>query len=214
MVAAIATVAAATMTATQRCNGNATATVMEAYCQRRAGRALSPEQISVMSALVAEQSKAMAVVDYPCADEIFDLLSREYSININDRAGKWALVHKEYAFNPNVSSFVPDKDVLAAIGKRLGKRILAQKRRDFDVADNIRNELCDKYVVEIDDRNKEWMVVVPRGGRWLKDNDGEGDENNIVSREEWEEGEDEDGGSPSPRQEGLHSNTNQNTNHR
>ena len=81
--------------------------------------------------------------------------------------GTWALVHKEYAFNPDVSLFVPDKDVLAAIGKRLGKRILARKRQDFDVAD--------EYVGEINDQNKEWMVVVPRGGRWSKDDDGEGD---------------------------------------
>jgi hypothetical protein len=36
------------------------------------------------------------------------------------------------------------------------------------------------------------MVVAPRGGRWSKDNDGKGDESNIVSREKWEEWEDED----------------------
>ena len=126
---------------------------------------------------------------------------REYGININDRPGKWALVHKEYAFNPNVSSFMPDEDVLTAIGFRLGKRILVRKCWDFYVADDIRNELCNEYVVEIDDQNKEWMVVAPRGGRWSKDKDGEGGESNIISREEWEEGEDKNGGSPSPRQE-------------
>ena len=80
---------------------------------------------------------------------------REYGINIDDRPGKWALVHEEYAFNPDVSSFVPDKDVLAATGKRLGKRILARKRQNFDVASDIRNKLCNKYMVEIDDQNKE-----------------------------------------------------------
>ncbi len=88
------------------------------------------------------------------------------------------------------------------------------KRWDFDMADDIRNKLWDKYVVEIDDQNKEWMVVAPRGGRWSKDDNGEGYESNIVSREECEEGEDKDGGSPSPWQEGLHKNTNRNTNHR
>ena len=126
---------------------------------------------------------------------------REYGINIDDRPGKWALVHEEYAFNPDVLSFMPDEDVLAAIGKRLGERILTRKRWDFDVADDIRDELCNEYVVENDNQNKEWMVVAPRGGRWSKDNDGEGDESNIISREEWEEGEDKNGGSPSPRQE-------------
>jgi hypothetical protein len=112
----------------------------------------------------------MAATDYAHADKIFDLLLREYGININNRAGKWAPVHKkEYIFNPNVSSFVPNEDVLAAIEKRLGKRILAQKHRDFDVADNTRYKLCDKYVVETNDQNKEWMVVAPRGGWWSKE---------------------------------------------
>ena len=81
-----------------------------------------------------------------------------------------------YIFNPNVLSFVPDKDVLMAIGKRLGERILVQKQRDFDVANETCNKLRNKYVVEIDDQNKEWMVVAPRSGRWSKDDNGEGDE--------------------------------------
>ena len=78
------------------------------------------------------------------------------------------------------------------IGKRLGERILAPKRQDFDAVDNMRDKLRDEYVVEIDDQNKEWMVVAPRGGWWSKDKDGEGDESNIVSREEWEDGEAKD----------------------
>ena len=163
------------------------------YRQRGAGRGLSPEQISAINALVAERSEAKAVTDYARADEIFDSLSREYDINIDDRAGEWALKHEEYLFNSDMSSFVPDEDVIVAIGKKLGERILARKRRDFDLADDIRDELRDEYVVEIDDQNKEWMVVAPRGGMWSKDDDGGGDESNIVSREEWEAEEDEDG---------------------
>jgi hypothetical protein len=38
---------------------------------------------------------------------------------------------------------------------KLGERILVQKRRDCDVAEDICNELRDKYVVEINDQNKE-----------------------------------------------------------
>jgi hypothetical protein len=67
------------------------------YCQRGASHGLSPEQISTKSALVAERSEAKAVTEYAHVDEIFDSLSREYGVNIDDRAGDWALVHKEYA---------------------------------------------------------------------------------------------------------------------
>ena len=31
---------------------------------------------------------------------------------------------------------------------------------------NIRDELGEEYVVEIDDENKEWMIVSPRGAMW------------------------------------------------
>ena len=128
---------------------------MEVYRQRGAGHGLSPGQISVIRALVAERSEAMATTDYDRAIKIFDSLLREYSININDRAGEWALIHEEYAFNLNMSSFVLNEDFLTAIGKRLGERILVRKCRDFGVAEDIRNELWDKYVVEIDNQNKE-----------------------------------------------------------
>ena len=78
------------------------------------------------------------------------------------------------------------------IEKKLGERILAWNCRDFDVAGNIRDKLRNKYLVEID-KNKEWMMVAPRGGRRSKDDNREGDDSNIVSREEWEEGGDKDG---------------------
>ena len=114
VVAAIATARAATLTATRRRGDNATAMVMESYHQRGAGCGLSPKQMSMISKLVAERSEAKDATDHACADKIFDSLLRENSININNRVGKWALVHEEYAFNPNVPSFVPNKDVLEA----------------------------------------------------------------------------------------------------
>ncbi len=160
------------------------------YRQRGTGVGLSPEQIATICDMVAERSEAKAVMDYDRADLIFDSLTREYEINIDDRAGEWALLHEEYVFNADMSSFVPDDDLRVVIGKKLGERILARKRRDFDLADDIRDELRDQYVVEIDDGNKEWMVVAPRGGRWSNDDDEGNDDGNIVSKEEWDEDED------------------------
>ena len=118
---AIATAMAAARTVTRQRDGDAMATVMEAYRQDGAGRGLSPKQISAISTFVAKWSEAKVGMDYARTNEIFDLLSRGYGINIGDRAGEWALVHKEYAFNPNVLFFVPDKDLLVAIGKGGGE---------------------------------------------------------------------------------------------
>jgi hypothetical protein len=92
-----------------------------------------------------------------------------------------------------VPSFVPNKDVIAVISKKLGKMILARKHHNFDLADNICIKLCNEYVVEIVNGSREWMAVVPRSGRWLNNNNNGRDESNIVSREEWKEEEEEDG---------------------
>ncbi len=39
-----------------------------------------------------------------------------------------------------------------------------------NLADDTSDELRNKHVVEIDNGSKEWMVVVPKGKRWSKDN--------------------------------------------
>jgi hypothetical protein len=157
------------------------------YRQRGHGNGLTPEQISTISEMVAERSVAKSIVDYDRADEIYAELTAKYNVNIDDRAGEWALLSEEYMFNEAESSFIPEETIIAAIGKRLGDRILARKRRDFDMADDIRDELRNDYVVEIDDGNKEWMIVSPRGAMWDTNDDNEnGGGMNVVSKEEWD----------------------------
>lgn len=157
------------------------------YRQRGHGNGLTPEQISTISEMVAERSVAKSIVDYDRADEIYAELTAKYNVNIDDRAGEWALLSEEYMFNKAESSFIPEETIIAAIGKRLGDRILARKRRDFDMADDIRDELRNDYVVEIDDGNKEWMIASPRGAMWdTNDDDENGGGMNVVSKEEWD----------------------------
>ena len=166
------------------------------YRQRGHGNGLTPEQISTISEMVAERSVAKSIVDYDRADEIYAELTARYNVNIDDRAGEWALLSEEYMFNKAESSFIPEETIIAAIGKRLGDRILARKRRDFDMADDIRDELRNDYVVEIDDGNKEWMIASPRGAMWDTNDDNEnGGGMNVVSKEEWdaEDANDDDG---------------------
>jgi len=160
------------------------------YYQRGPGKTLSAEQIETITALVAERSESKAVADYNRADEIFDQLQSEYNVNVDDKRAEWALLSEEYLLNEVDSSFVPDEDVQIKIGKLLGDRILARKCRDFDKADDIRDELREDYLVEIDDRSKDWVVVAPEGARWAGDEE-EGDDN-IVSKQEWNEEDDED----------------------
>ena len=160
------------------------------YTQRGVGLGLTEEQIETVTDLVRERSEAKADYDYPRADSIFDRLRSEFNVNVDDRAGQWAVLSEEYIMSES-TAFVPEKSIQAEIGKKLGERVLARKRRDFDLADAIREELLTDYVVEIDDQRKEWMVVSPPdGASWSDDAD---DENvNVVSREEWEAEDDDD----------------------
>lgn len=160
------------------------------YYQRGPGTGLSADDVATISALVAERSEAKSTMDYDRADVIFDQLTNEFNVNIDDKSGEWALLHEEYQLNINESAFVPDENVQVMIGKKLGDRILARKARNFDLADDIRDELLNEYVVEIDDRAKEWMVSNPRGGQWSLNGDDE--VNNIVSKQEWDEEDDVD----------------------
>ena len=158
------------------------------YSQRGPGKGLTTEQIETIEGMVSERSEAKAVGDYNRADEIFDSLATDYNVNVDDKNSEWALLNEEYLLDVEGTSLVPDEGVQSAIGKKLGERVLARKARDFDLADNIRDELRREYVVEIDDRSKEWVVVAPEGGEWA-DDEADGD---FVSKEEWDDEDNED----------------------
>ena len=156
------------------------------YTQRGPGKGLSAEDVEEITAMVAERSECKAEANYARADELFDMLNDKYSVNVDDRNAEWSIVSEEYLLSPD-TAFVPEEKVQIEIEKKLGERILARKARNFDLADDIREELLTVYLVDVDDRAKEWMVIEPEGGKWADDDDDDDDdETNIVSKEEWE----------------------------
>lgn len=163
------------------------------YYQRGPGIGLSEAEIEEINALVAERSECKANADYDRADAIFAELSDTFDVNVDDKKGEWSLIHEEYLMSPD-SAFVPSEDIQKAIGKKLAERILARKNRNFDLADDIRQELRDEYVVDVDDRTKTWRIDQPEGAVWSDDDeDDELASVNVVSKEEFEN-DDEDMG--------------------
>eukprot|EP00577_Skeletonema_sp_RCC1716_P006963 CAMPEP_0113388356 /NCGR_PEP_ID=MMETSP0013_2-20120614/9039_1 /TAXON_ID=2843 ORGANISM="Skeletonema costatum, Strain 1716" /NCGR_SAMPLE_ID=MMETSP0013_2 /ASSEMBLY_ACC=CAM_ASM_000158 /LENGTH=560 /DNA_ID=CAMNT_0000271339 /DNA_START=128 /DNA_END=1810 /DNA_ORIENTATION=- /assembly_acc=CAM_ASM_000158 len=152
------------------------------YTQRGPGKGLSAEDLEEITAMVAERSECKVEANYARADELVDMLTDKYSVNVDDRNAEWSLLSEEYVLSPD-TALVPEEKVQIEIEKKLGERILARKARNFDLADDIREELLQDYMVDVDDRAKEWMVMEPEGGAWADDED---DETNIVSKEEWE----------------------------
>jgi hypothetical protein len=155
------------------------------YTQRGPGKGLSEEDINNINKLVAERSEAKASSDYDRADAIFAELGNTYNVNVDDREGQWALTHEEYQMS-SYTAIVPDEEVQMIIGKKLADRILARKSKKFELADQIRQELKDEYVVDIDDKKKEWKVMQPEGGaKWL-DADDLDDNFDLVSKDEFD----------------------------
>ncbi len=134
--------------------------------------------------MVAERSECKVEANYDRADELFDMLNDKYKVNVDDKRAEWSLLSEEYLLSPD-TAFVPEEKVQIEIEKKLGERILARKARNFDLADEIREELMTVYLVDVDDRAKEWIVMEPEDGVWA-DDDNDDDETNIVSQEEWE----------------------------
>lgn len=134
------------------------------YVRRGPAAGMSDEDLETIEQLVADRSEAKLEQDYDKADAIYAELGRKYNVNVDDRKGEWALRHEEYQMSSD-SSIVPDLDVMKVIGNKLADRITARKNRDFELADQIREELEDEYLVKVDDKNKEWKIVQPEGAR-------------------------------------------------
>jgi len=80
--------------------------------------------------------------------------------------------HHPYVPSPLAPSDHPthtmDDDLKIHVSQRLAERTDFRKKRKYAMADTIRDELIELYSVVIDDRTREWKVVVPRDG----DDDG------------------------------------------
>lgn len=91
--------------------------------------------------------------------------------------------HHPYVPSPLAPSDHPthtmDDDLKVRISQRLNERTDFRKKRKYAMADAIRDEFIELYSVVIDDRTREWKVVVPRDG----DGDSDGLEEDDFARE-------------------------------
>jgi hypothetical protein len=163
------------------------------YTRRGPGAGLTDEEIETIDQMVADRSEAKNIGDYDKADAIFAELGSRFNVNVDDRAAQWALRHEEYEMS-SYSAIVPELDVMKIIGNKLADRISARKNRDFALADQIRQELEEEYLVRVDDQKKEWRIVQPDGAKWADDEDeaGEFAGMNFESKAEFDEDFDED----------------------
>jgi cysteinyl-tRNA synthetase len=132
--------------------------------------------VDAISRLLADRYHAKKQRNFEAADCIRDDLSARYNVSIDDRSNEWRVDTNDYARrrSPGDGEDVggdgggggtgPAETLSEGearyIDGRLKERFDLKRARLYGEADAIRDELMDRFGVQIDDRTKEWFVVV------------------------------------------------------
>jgi cysteinyl-tRNA synthetase len=120
--------------------------------------------------LVDERAEAKKTRSYDVADEIREELRRDFNVEIDDKAREWSVgggfgmpagggMDRRDRFPPYEMS--PSSEVSEHAGTIQGlveQREAARKDRDYDTADDIKDELRDSYNVVVDDKRRQWSI--------------------------------------------------------
>eukprot|EP00548_Thalassiothrix_antarctica_P013623 CAMPEP_0194172406 /NCGR_PEP_ID=MMETSP0154-20130528/6899_1 /TAXON_ID=1049557 /ORGANISM="Thalassiothrix antarctica, Strain L6-D1" /LENGTH=615 /DNA_ID=CAMNT_0038885079 /DNA_START=87 /DNA_END=1931 /DNA_ORIENTATION=- len=120
------------------------------------GSRLTREDEQVINDLILQRDDAKQERDYKVADDIRDRIRNEYTVYIDDRNQEWYIISNEYT----ASKFsVPCPSVQQEIEQLVAQRAEARDTRNYDLSDEIRDTLLQRYQVSIDDRIKEWTKL-------------------------------------------------------
>lgn len=140
---------------------------------RRGGGDLSDEDLETIQNALTERYQAKRNHDFDTADSIRDHLMKTYSIRIDDRSSEWHVDSDEYT---KIGSEHLSEEDVAYIDEQLVRRHEFKRDRYYEEADAIREELREKFGVEIDDRTKEWRSEGVAEYSIAEENDEEEDE--------------------------------------
>jgi hypothetical protein len=124
---------------------------------RRGGGKISEETEEEIMELLQERDGYKRNRDFGKADRIRDRLMDDFQVRVDDRSREWHVVSDEYTVSAN--SAPVDPETQSYIEAQITKRALAKLHKDYDTADDIRDEMMNKYSVSIDDRIKEWIKL-------------------------------------------------------
>ena len=136
---------------------------------RRGGGNISAEQEAVILKLLDERSALKQEREFGKADRIRDRLQEDFNVRVDDKNREWHVVTDEYGMSP-LSSELDEKTQLY-VEELVRKRAVAKLHRDYHIADAIRNELMNDYLVQIDDRIKEWHALEGVTSKSVPDDD-------------------------------------------
>ena len=122
---------------------------------RRGGGDLTKEQEETIHSMIRARNDAKRDKDFGKADRIRDKLRDEFAVSVDDRSREWFVVSDDYVMSPVTPM---DEELKLIILKKINERSIAKLNKDYDVADDIRDELYNEYNIYLDDRVREWRV--------------------------------------------------------
>eukprot|EP00592_Proboscia_alata_P014574 CAMPEP_0194396522 /NCGR_PEP_ID=MMETSP0174-20130528/125039_1 /TAXON_ID=216777 /ORGANISM="Proboscia alata, Strain PI-D3" /LENGTH=772 /DNA_ID=CAMNT_0039192605 /DNA_START=264 /DNA_END=2579 /DNA_ORIENTATION=- len=133
---------------------------------RTGGEYLTDAQLVDINDTLLERISAKKRRDFVTSDKLRAYLYETYNIFINDDEREWRVLAPELPVGgfvqsdpePGATRLSPDE--VATVENLLVERINCQKQRAFDTADDLKEYLARTYSVWIDDKAREWKVVV------------------------------------------------------
>ena len=128
----------------------------------------SEEEEEYIQHHVEARTEAKKARDFDTADKIRLDLAQRFDVTINDKQKLWSIcgILKEMGGKMGKPRGVYTRrgggdlteEEETAITKLISQRYAAKKQRNFDVADELRDDLYNDYNVKIDDRSNEWRL--------------------------------------------------------
>jgi cysteinyl-tRNA synthetase len=131
---------------------------------RRGGGEISKENEDVIVSLLKDRDECKRDRHFQSADRIRDRLKDEFQVGIDDRNREWHQITACYLISADSASVA--EDIRQLIQQKIDDRAQAKLDREYDLADEIRDELMKDFNVSIDDQIKEWSILsgLDKGG--------------------------------------------------
>ncbi|CAB9510242.1 expressed unknown protein [Seminavis robusta] len=123
------------------------------------------EEIDHIQSLIQQRRQCKHKRQFERADALEAELKVEYNVQIDDDRLEWSFASQQqhdYVHTPLVDEQDNDLDADThdKIQQLVRERSLARANKDFRQADTLRDTLLEQYSVVMDDRTKEWKVVL------------------------------------------------------
>lgn len=138
---------------------------------------LSEDDIIAVSRMVEDRSYAKKRGEFHISDKLSHILKTKYRVQVDDKNREWSveniveesesgkmIIAGDYVPSPLCKLDDPthtmDEESKMLIAQMLAERSSYRKKRDYATADKILDEVMTQYSVVVDDRTKEWKVVL------------------------------------------------------